>query len=85
MKINVLYFALLRDAMGVPREEVVVPDTVTTVGELRQWLVARGEPAASAFANTRRIRAALDQTMCADSALLHDDAEVAFFPPVTGG
>lgn len=85
MKITVLYFARLREAVGRTQEVVEVPAEVATLGALRTWLVARGEPWAGAFADIKRIRMALDQTMAADDARLRDGAEVAFFPPVTGG
>jgi molybdopterin synthase sulfur carrier subunit len=85
MKLNVLYFARLREALGRDRESIEVPAGVTTVAQLRAWLVARGEPFATAFGEIKRIRAAVDQTMVADDAALTDGAEVAFFPPVTGG
>ena len=85
MKLRVLYFSLLRERVGRAEETVDVPDTVRVVGELQRWLAARGEPWASAFAETRRVRAAVDQAMATDAAVLHEDAEVAFFPPVTGG
>jgi molybdopterin synthase sulfur carrier subunit len=85
MNLTVLYFARLREALGRDRESIEVPGSVVTVGQLRAWLVARGEPFASAFSEIKRIRAAVDQTMVNEDALLVDGAEVAFFPPVTGG
>lgn len=85
MKVRVLYFAALRERMGRADETVDVPESVRAIGELRRWLAARGEPWASAFAETRRVRAAVDQTMANDAAELREGAEVAFFPPVTGG
>lgn len=85
MKLTVLYFARLREAVERDREVVDVPAAVTTVAELRSWLAARGEPWASAFAEVKRIRAAVDQAMAQESTGLREGAEVAFFPPVTGG
>lgn len=85
MRLRVLYFAALRERVGCAEESVEVPDHVRAVGQLQRWLAARGEPWASAFAETRRVRAAVDQAMAGDAATLHEDAEVAFFPPVTGG
>jgi len=85
MKVTVLYFARLREALQREREVVDVPPVVTTVTQLRAWLVARGEPWSSAFAEVKRVRAAVDQAMAQDATPLHDGAEVAFFPPVTGG
>ena len=85
MKLRVLYFAALRERVGRAEETVDVPESVRAVGELQRWLAARGEPWAAAFAETRRVRAAVDQAMATDAGELHENAEVAFFPPVTGG
>jgi molybdopterin synthase sulfur carrier subunit len=81
----VLYFARLREALQRDREVVDVPPSIATVTDLRTWLVARGEPWSSAFAEIKRIRAAVDQSMAQDATPLREGAEVAFFPPVTGG
>jgi molybdopterin synthase sulfur carrier subunit len=85
MKLRVLYFAALRERVGRTEEAVEVPADVRTTGELQRWLADRGEPWATAFSETRRVRAAVDQAMAVPDTALHDGAEVAFFPPVTGG
>jgi molybdopterin synthase sulfur carrier subunit len=85
VRLRVLYFAALRERVGRSEETVDAPDDVRRVGELQRWLAARGEPWMSAFAETRRVRVAVDQSMAGVGAELHEDAEVAFFPPVTGG
>ena len=85
MKLRVLYFAALRERIGRAEEAVNAPDGVANVAQLRSWLTQRGEPWREAFAETRRVRAAVDQAMVDDAHALHDGAEVAFFPPVTGG
>lgn len=85
MKCTVLYFARLREAVGRDREEVELPTNVKTVADLRVWLTTRGAPWSNAFTEIKRIRAAVDQAMASDSAPLREGAEVAFFPPVTGG
>jgi sulfur-carrier protein len=82
MKIQVRYFASLRESLGSSES---VEATGATVGALRDQLIARGEPHASALARGRAVRSALDQSLCDESASLHEGAEVAFFPPVTGG
>ena len=85
MKIKLLFFASLKERLGKGAEEIEVPAGVATVAALRDELIARGEPYASALARGRPVRMALDQAMCDESAALRDGAEVAFFPPVTGG
>lgn len=82
MKIQVRYFASLREALGAS-ENVVA--TGATVGALRDQLIAQGGAHATALARGRAVRCALDQSLCDESAPLRDGAEVAFFPPVTGG
>ncbi|UUX93947.1 molybdopterin converting factor subunit 1 [Aquabacterium sp. J223] len=84
MQIHLRYFASLREALG-RGETVIPPDEVATVGALRRWLAGRDARHADVLAPGRALRCALDQTMVAEDAPLHDGAEVAFFPPVTGG
>jgi sulfur-carrier protein len=81
--VQVRYFASLREALG-PGERVEMPPG-STVGSLRAHLRARGGRHAEALGHGRAVRSALAQVLCADDALLEDGAEVAFFPPVTGG
>jgi molybdopterin synthase sulfur carrier subunit len=83
MTITIRYFASLREALGAG-ESLELP-AGTTVGQLRGLLRARGEPHAQVLAPTRALRCALNKTMCGEDAVIADDAEVAFFPPVTGG
>lgn len=85
MKIRILYFALLRDALGRAQEELEVPEDVTTVAGLREWFRGCGEPYATALGNARRVRAAVNQEMAEPDDAVKAGDEVAFFPPVTGG
>lgn len=83
MKIQVRYFASLRETIGVASEPV---DTVCEdVAGLRQQLIARGGAHAECLAVGRPVRVAVNQVMAHDATPLTADAEVAFFPPVTGG
>jgi molybdopterin synthase sulfur carrier subunit len=79
------YFAWVRERIGKPEEDLDIPSSVTTVGELIAWLSARGEEYAHAFDNPRVIRAAIDQTHVRSNADIKGAREVAFFPPMTGG
>jgi sulfur-carrier protein len=83
MKIHLRYFASIRETIGTGSEAV---DTVSdTLAGLRDELIARGGAYADALARGRAVRVSLNQTMTDESAPLADGAEVAFFPPVTGG
>ncbi|HEY6135408.1 MAG TPA: molybdopterin converting factor subunit 1 [Rubrivivax sp.] len=83
MKVQVRYFASLREALGVAETVDVVAGS--SVGALRDVLVARGGRHAEVLARGRAVRFALNQQMCTDAEPLADGAELAFFPPVTGG
>ena len=82
-KITVRYFASIREAVGQGSEQVQT--SAATLGALRDELIARGGAHASSLARGKAVRMALDQVLSNDSAALADGAEVAFFPPVTGG
>lgn len=83
MKVRVRYFASLREALG--SQEAVEVGSDATVGSLRDTLVARGGSHAEVLARGRAVRCSLNQVLCDDTASLADGADVAFFPPVTGG
>lgn len=83
MKIQVRYFASLREALG-PGETLELPPG-TTVAGARDALMARGNAHATALARGRALRSALNQSLCDESTALSEGAELAFFPPVTGG
>ena len=83
MQITVRYFASIREALGTSSE--TVQTQAATLGALRDELLARGGTHAEALARHRAVRTALNQVMADEASALNDGAEVAFFPPVTGG
>ncbi len=83
VKVTVRYFASLREALGAG--EALDIAAGTTLAALRDELLARGGRHADVLARHRAVRCALNQTMSDESAVLNEGAEVAFFPPVTGG
>ncbi len=83
MKVTVRYFASIREAIGHGSE--VIETDVTTVDALRDLLLVRGVNYQEALSTDRAVRMALNQSVCDGTALLQDNCEVAFFPPVTGG
>lgn len=85
MKIQLRFFASVREALGVTQESVVVPDHVKTVGDVRSWLQTRGDNWSQVLGEGRALRMAYNQEMTEAGTALTDGCEVAFFPPVTGG
>jgi len=83
MKVTVKYFASIREAVGVSSE--FVETQTATLAALRDELIALGGAGSESLGRERAVRMALNQVMSDESALLVQGAEVAFFPPVTGG
>jgi len=80
-----LYFAWLRERVGVGEESIEPPVEVVTVRDLVAWLAARGERHAHAFERPEAIRAAIDKRHAKFDAVIAGAKEIAFFPPMTGG
>ncbi len=81
--IDVLYFAWVRERIGLPKEQVET--TAATVADLVAELKLREERYAAAFEDISALRVAVDQELCEFDAPLAGAREVAFFPPMTGG
>ncbi len=82
---KILYFAWLRTQIGTAEEIIQVPDHITTLYALIDWMKARGEPYQSALADMSAIRVAVDQEYASNDLSITGANEIAFFPPVTGG
>ena len=80
-----LYFAWVRERIGVAEEEIAPPPEAATVGEVIAWLSRRGDNYAHAFADPGTIRAALDRRHAKHDVPVEGVTEIAFFPPMTGG
>jgi sulfur-carrier protein len=80
-----LYFAWVRERIGLAEEQIEVPQHVRTVGDVIGWLTTRGSQYAHAFENGGAIRAALDRRHVKHDAPVAGAGEIAFFPPMTGG
>ena len=85
MQIQLRFFASLREAVGTAQESLTLPSDVTTAGQVRDILRARGGVWADALAEGRALRIACNQQMADLSTPLSEGCELAFFPPVTGG
>ncbi|MEL4179865.1 molybdopterin converting factor subunit 1 [Roseateles sp. PN1] len=83
IKIEVRYFAALREQLGAAQSLELAQ--AASVGELRDLLIASSSQHAQALSRAKALRCALNKNLCAETALLSDGDELAFFPPVTGG
>ena len=82
---KVLYFAWVRQKVGMAEEDIAPPPEVRDVAGLVAFLAARSPGHAAAFADPRQLRAAVNQDFATPDAPVGPGDEVAFFPPVTGG
>ena len=85
MNLNVLYFARLRETLGIAEEKIALPDEAASVAKLLDHLRARGGDWLTVLSPTQTYRVAVNQDMADLTTLLHDGDEIALFPPVTGG
>ncbi|MDO6412964.1 molybdopterin converting factor subunit 1 [Sphingomonas sp. BIUV-7] len=85
MAIDILYFAWVRERIGLDGESVTPPDDVVDVAALIDWLATSSDAHATALADRARIRAAVDQRFATPDTSIVGAREVALFPPVTGG
>ena len=84
-QVQILYFARLREALGVAQESLVLPEGVADIAALMTWLAGRGGVWQQEFAGCRLLRAAVNQELAPATAAIRAGDEIAFFPPVTGG
>ena len=82
---KLLYFAWVRSKIGIAQEEIMLPETITTVVELIDWLRDRGHGYADAFTHPEMIRVAINQDFASLTDPITPNDEIALFPPVTGG
>ena len=78
-----LYFAWVRERIGVPYE--ILETQSTTVMELIEELKQKEPRYEIAFSDLSAIKVAINQELCEFDTKLNDALEIAFFPPMTGG
>ena len=83
--VTILYFARLREALGKATEKLTLPAGVRDLASLRALLCARGGAWGEELAQSRPVRAAVNQDVARGDTPVNDGDEIAFFPPVTGG
>ncbi len=82
---KLLYFAWVRERVGVSEEELALPADLATVADLLDWLAERSPGHAAALADRSAIRVGLDQAFARADTPIAGAREIAIFPPVTGG
>lgn len=82
---QILYFAWVREKIGKDEETIALPAGINNVTALLDWLKGLSAGHAEAFADTARLRIAIDQKFAPLDAPLGNAREIAIFPPVTGG
>ena len=83
--LNLLYFARLRESFGREKETLVLPAQYATVGDLVTYLASRGGEWEKELGSDKVFRVAVNQVLATADTPLPDQAEIAIFPPVTGG
>jgi molybdopterin synthase sulfur carrier subunit len=83
--LDILYFAWVREGIGLSSERVDPPADVTDIAGLIRWLAGRSAGHAEALADPARLRAAIDQAFAPLDTAIAGAREIALFPPVTGG
>ena len=83
--VKLIYFAWVRERIGTAEEEIDLPDSVKTAGDLLEWLRARGDGYEAALQNPKVIRVAINQEHVDHREPIEGAREIALFPPMTGG
>jgi sulfur-carrier protein len=83
--ITILYFARIKENLGIGQESIPLPANANSVATLTAWLRERGAAWQSELAPGKALRVAVNQAMVAMDAAINDGDEIAYFPPVTGG
>lgn len=84
-EVRVMYFAWVRERIGLSDERLTLPDEVRTAGDLIAWLSGKGDNYAYALETPSTIRVAVDQLHIEQNEPLGNAREIALFPPMTGG
>jgi molybdopterin synthase sulfur carrier subunit len=82
---KLVYFAWVRERIGLSEEEIVLPPDVATVRDLLAWLRGRGEEYEAALRHQDVIRVAIDREHAEHGERVAGASEIALFPPMTGG
>ena len=82
---KVLYFSWIKDKLGKTHEEIQVNDNIKTINDLITFLIQNNENYEDVFKDTSSIKVSINMETARFEDSIHDQDEVAFFPPMTGG
>ena len=85
MRVKLLYFAKVRELVGLDNEIIDLPSNVITLYDLKPYLMLRGTPWSEIFLPQNATRCALNQNLMNSNFNIEVGSEIAFFPPITGG
>jgi molybdopterin synthase sulfur carrier subunit len=85
MRVKLLYFAKVKELVGLDNEVIDLPSSVMTFEDLKHYLILRGAPWPELFLRKNATRCALNQNLMNSNFNIEAGSEIAFFPPITGG
>ena len=85
MRVKLLYFAKVKELVGLDNEIIDLPSSVINYDELKHYLISRGGPWSEIFLPQNATRCALNQNLMHSNFIIEAGSEIAFFPPLTGG
>ena len=85
MKVKLLYFAKIKELVGLDNETIDLPSNVITFNELKNYFILRGAPWSEIFLPENGTRCALNKNLMNSNFIIEAGSEIAFFPPITGG
>lgn len=85
MKVKLLYFAKIKELVGLDNETIDLPSNIITFNELKNYFILRGAPWSEIFLPQNATRCALNQNLMDSNFTIEAGSEIAFFPPITGG
>jgi len=85
MRVKLLYFAKVKELVGLDNEIIDLPSSVINFDELKHYLISRGGPWSEIFLPQNATRCALNQNLMHFNFIIEAGSEIAFFPPITGG
>ena len=85
MRVKLLYFAKVKELVGLDNEIIDLPSSVINFDDLKHYLILRGAPWSEIFLPQNATRCAMNQNLMHSNFNIEAGSEIAFFPPITGG